>query len=160
MLNTQDAITVKGLKSPVDYTRIYFEYGPNDEVEVLTKKSEGQPLKLEDGTVWSGTTPKNDTTSVTDESELVQEAIAFLLTEVPADSTNPSRDAWLSLLAYASKGYDSTVRNNLQAKNRPAEILSGDKAIEALAKTLVKVGVAKDLATGMVMAKANLASAA
>lgn len=163
MLNTQDSVTIAAPKDAKDqtpriinYTRIYFEYGADDKTEELTKKAGDSKLKNADGSIWTGTTPVGGYSKMP-YSELVKSAVEHLRSEIEKakdesdeDFTNRAdTEAWLNLLSNASRGYDSNVRNNIQAKNRPKEILSEDKAKEKAIKLFIAMG--NDEATAKTM---------
>ena len=159
MLTCKDCVSIKDVKQPYNYDRLYFEFSGNDPVEDFTKtvtdKKTGNRanLKNADGTDWKGTCPKAEKTTETAAS-LVSEMLTFFVSErkllvnpdeTPEDyASRADNEAWLKVLECVSKGLDSTKRNNIQANNKPIAVIADpQEAFDKLVRTLQQCGLSE-----------------
>ena len=176
MLTTKDCVTIAPSKDKkgaepkiINYDRIYFEFGPNDATEPLTKKQGDGKLKNADGSDWVGTVPVSEPTK-SKPYDLLQDSLSFLQAKVERKESESDDDfknraeseALIGLLAGFSRGYDSNVRNNIQAKNRPVELINYQAQFEKFERLFKQSGYTDEEATEAANAavEANKAKAA
>jgi hypothetical protein len=68
----------------VEYQRPYFEFGPNDPLNPLTKTTGGKPLEY-NGKVWEGTEPALPVSVTAEENELLDETLTWLGNKFPSE---------------------------------------------------------------------------
>ncbi len=149
MLKGKNLAQLKELK--VEYDKVYLDFGPKDQLEKFTRKSDGVPIELEKGKVWEGLQPMNPISVHTPE-ELYNQAIDYFSGKYPEKETlemavvgsdgkksfsTAEREvsALIRLLQRSTVGEDFQVRNQALEAAKPFDRLS---AIANTAKDMRK----------------------
>ncbi len=144
MLTCKGIVVTKNAKGDMEkmqsYDRVYFAYGPNDEVVEQGKM-------VNDKEVGKVTKPKADK-SVHPSRELLKAALDFIQTEYPKS------DPVTVLLESADYGFDLKRQAPIRAALSPSKPVDEDKANEKMAKTLVAMGKFPTLDAALVFLRA------